>query len=66
MCAKGIDSIHLILYGSRKDKLTLLGVEAPVRQGAKAQAYRDMSSFRNSAGLDASAHKHVKLFLRAP
>jgi hypothetical protein len=33
--------------GSRKNKFTFLGVEAPVWQGAKAQEHRDISSFRN-------------------
>jgi hypothetical protein len=35
--------------GSRKNKFTFLGVEAPAWQGAKAQDYRDISSFRNAA-----------------
>jgi hypothetical protein len=38
----------------------------PVWQGAKVQAYQDMSNFRNAAGRDASALKNVKLFLREP
>jgi hypothetical protein len=35
----------------------ILGVEAPGRQSAKAQEYRDIPSFRNAAGRDASAYK---------
>ena len=34
-----------------------LGVEAPGWQGAKAQEYLDIPSFRNAARRDASAHK---------
>jgi hypothetical protein len=41
--------------GSRKNKLTFSSVEAPARQGAKAQEYQDISSFRNAARQDASA-----------
>ena len=43
--------------GSRKNKFTILGAKAPGQQGAKAQAYRDMASFRNAAGRDALTHK---------
>jgi hypothetical protein len=43
--------------GSRKNLFTILGVEAPVGQGAKAQEYLDIPSFRNAAGRDASAYK---------
>jgi hypothetical protein len=52
--------------GSHKNKFTFLGVEAPAWQGAKAQEHRDISSFRNAARQDSSAHKNVKLFLREP
>jgi hypothetical protein len=45
--------------GSHKNKFAILSVEAPDRQGAKAPAYQDMSSFRNAAGRDASALKNV-------
>jgi hypothetical protein len=55
-----------VFKDSRKNKFTFSGVEASVRQGAKAQAYQDMSSFRNAAGRDASAHKNMNLFLREP
>jgi len=43
--------------GSRRNKFTILSVEAPVGQGAKTQEYRDMPSFRNAARRDASAYK---------
>ncbi len=43
--------------GLRKNKFTILGVEAPVWQGAKTQEYLDIPSFRNVARRDASAHK---------
>ena len=43
--------------GSLRNKFTILCVEAPVGQGAKTQEYRDISSFRNAARRDASAHK---------
>jgi hypothetical protein len=43
------------IKGSRKNKFTILGVEAPVWQGAKVQEHRDISSFRNAARQDASA-----------
>jgi hypothetical protein len=43
--------------GSRINKLTILGVEAPVWQGAKTQEYLDIPSFRNAAGRDASSYK---------
>ena len=43
--------------GSRRNKFTILGVEAPVGQGAKTQEYRDIPSFRNAARRDASTHK---------
>jgi len=43
--------------GSRRNKFTILGVEAPVWQGAKAQEYLDIPSFRNAARRDASAYK---------
>jgi hypothetical protein len=52
--------------GLRKNKFTFLSVEAPVWQGAKVQAYQDMSNFRNAARRDASVLKNVKLFLREP
>jgi hypothetical protein len=32
------------LKGSRRNKFRILGVEAPVWQGAQAQAYRDISA----------------------
>jgi hypothetical protein len=35
--------------GSRKNKFTFSTVETPAWQGAKAQEYRDISSFRNAA-----------------
>jgi hypothetical protein len=43
--------------GSRKNKFSFLRVEAPVRQGAKAQAYPEIKSYRNAAWQDASALK---------
>jgi hypothetical protein len=43
--------------GSRKNKFAILSVEAPGWQGGKAQAYRDIPSFPNAAGRDASAFK---------
>jgi hypothetical protein len=52
--------------GSRQNKFTLLGVEAPAWQGAKAMEYQDISSFRNAVRRDVSAHNNVKLFLREP
>jgi hypothetical protein len=38
--------------GSRKNKFTFLGVEAPAWQGAEAQEYRDISALwqRRQAG----------------
>jgi hypothetical protein len=45
---------------------TFLSIEAPGWQGAKAQEYRDISSFRNATRQDAPALKNVKLFLREP
>ncbi|MGA8242107.1 MAG: hypothetical protein WB818_16155 [Desulfobacterales bacterium] len=42
---------------SQKNKFSILGVEAPDRQGAKTQEYLDIPSFRNPAGRDASAAK---------
>ena len=45
--------------GSRKNIFIFLSVEAPGWQGAKVQAYRDLSSFRNPAGRDAPALKNV-------
>jgi hypothetical protein len=36
--------------GSRKNKFAILSVEEPVRQGAKAMEYQDISSFRNATG----------------
>ena len=46
-----------IIYdkGSHKNKFAILSVEAPVWQGAKAQEYQDISSFRNATRRDASA-----------
>jgi hypothetical protein len=35
--------------GSRKNKYTFSSVAAPAWQGAKAQEYQDISSFRNAA-----------------
>jgi hypothetical protein len=52
--------------GSRKNKFTFSSVAAPAWQGAKAQEYQDISSFRNAAGQDELAHKNVKLFFREP
>jgi hypothetical protein len=43
--------------GSRINKFTIFGVEAPVWQGAKPQEYLDMPSFRNAVRRDASAFK---------
>jgi len=43
--------------GSRKNKFTILGVEAPVWQGAKTQQYLDIPSFRIAGGQDESAYK---------
>jgi hypothetical protein len=43
--------------GSRKNKFTILGVEAPVGQGVKTQEYRDIPSFYIAARRDASAYK---------
>jgi len=48
--------------GSRKNKLVILVVEAPGRQGAKTQEYQDILSFRNAAGRDASASKMETYF----
>jgi hypothetical protein len=52
--------------GSRKKKFAILSVEAPVRQGAKAQPSQGMSSFRNAARRDAPTRKNAKLFFREP
>ena len=52
--------------GSRKNKFAFLSVKAPVWQGAKAQQYQDISSFRNAARQDELALKNVKLFFREP
>jgi len=43
--------------GSHKNKFTILSVEAPDWQGAKAQEYQVIPSFRNAARQDASALK---------
>ncbi len=43
--------------GSRKNKFTILGVEAPVWEGVKTQEYLDIPSFRNAARRDASVYK---------
>ena len=43
--------------GSHKNKFAILSVESPVWQGAKAQEYQDIPSFRNATGRDASALK---------
>jgi hypothetical protein len=48
--------------GQRKNKLAILGVEVPGRQGAKTQEYLDIPSFRNTAGRDTSASKMVSYF----
>ena len=48
--------------GSRIDKFTILGVEAPVWQGAKTQEYLDIPSFRNAARRDGSADKMWSYF----
>jgi hypothetical protein len=42
---------------SQKIKFIILGVEAPVYQGAKTQEYRDIPSFRNAFRRDASAYE---------
>jgi hypothetical protein len=44
----------LRLKGSRKNKFAIYGVAALVRQGAKVQEYRDISSLGNAAGQDAA------------
>ncbi|MGA8240248.1 MAG: hypothetical protein WB818_06705 [Desulfobacterales bacterium] len=49
-------------WGSRKNKLAILGDEAPDRQGAKTQEYLDIPSFRNAVGRDASASKMLSYF----
>jgi hypothetical protein len=36
--------LWFVIKGSRKNKFTFLGVEAPVWQGAQAQEYRDISA----------------------
>lgn|GEM_PF-1619187 len=41
--------------GSRRIKFTFSGVEAHVAQGAKTPEYRDIPSFHNEAGRDASS-----------
>jgi hypothetical protein len=46
----------------REKEFMFSSVAAPVRQGAKAQEYRDISSFRNATRRDASAPENVKLF----
>ena len=43
--------------GSSKNKLAILGVEAPGWQGSKTEEYLDIPSFRNAASRDASAYK---------
>ncbi len=43
--------------GSRENKFTILGVEAPAWQGVKVMEYRDILSFHNVARRDASAYK---------
>jgi hypothetical protein len=48
---------HFRLKGSHKNKFAILSVEAPVWQGAKAQEYQDIPSFRNAAMRDGSALK---------
>jgi hypothetical protein len=44
---------HGRLKGSRKNKFSILGVEAPGRQGAETQEYLEIPSFRNTDGRDA-------------
>jgi hypothetical protein len=46
-----------VVKGSRRNKFTILGVEASDWQGAKTQEYLDIPSFRNAARRDASAYK---------
>ena len=50
----------------RRNKFTILGVEVPVRQGAKTQEYRDIPSFRNAAGRDTSGYKMWSYFWVIP
>ena len=50
--------------GSRKQKFTILGVEAPVWQGVKMQESLDMPSFHNAARRDASAYKTGEMHRR--
>jgi len=59
---KWLDDITFI----RRNKFTILGVEVPVRQGAKTQEYRDIPSFRNAAGRDTSAYKIWSYFWVSP
>jgi hypothetical protein len=47
----------VLVKGSLKNKFAILSVESPVWQGAKAQEYQDIPSFRNAVRRDASALK---------
>jgi len=50
--------------GSRINTFTILGVVAPVWQGAKTKEYLDIPSFRNAAKRDASTYKTSEMHRR--
>jgi hypothetical protein len=52
--------------GSRKNKFAMLGVEAPVRQDVKTQAYLSSVEFSQRRRLGCIGFQHVKLFFREP
>jgi hypothetical protein len=45
--------------GSRKNKFSFLGVEAPAWQGAEAQEYRDISALCQHS--QAQVHRRIKM-----
>jgi hypothetical protein len=49
--------------GSRKNKFAILGVEAPGRQGAKTQEYRDIPNFRTGSRTGCIGVQNVMSFL---
>jgi len=62
VCFEVLNDLHMFgnlrsAKGSRKNKVTILGVETLVWQGAKTQEYLDIQSFRNAARRDAWAYK---------
>jgi hypothetical protein len=60
-----LTAFHVIqspAWGSRKNKLVILGVEAPGRQRAESQEYLDSPRFYIADGPDISASKMASYF----